>query len=130
MNDIDEPLQQACDNIEDLNSKFEISNTEILATECLDNNPCNEFDISKLNTEVIYIPKKDKFHNWLSIIKCNKCWNQYAFYEIDYLKGPWALYCPSSDHRWSEYICSDCYVKSVHFRKNCKMQVVRFVREK
>ena len=120
------------DNIKSLNSECVFSDAEISHVD--DNLPpesdiSTEFDITKLETEIIYISKHDKFHKWLAITKCDKCWNRYAFYDID-TKGPWALYCPSPDHTWSDYVCSDCYSKTVHFKKQCKMRVVKFIREK
>ena len=117
-------------NINSMNTDFldpEISHANDSPPESV---TATEFDIKTLDTEIIHISKHDKFQKWLAITKCDKCWNRYAFYDIDYTKGPWALYCPSSDHRWSEYVCSDCYPKTVHFRKKCKMRVVKFIRKK
>ena len=76
-----------------------------------------QFDISKLDIETIYLSRNEKFHKVLAHTKCYKCWNRYGFYDIDYNNGPWALYCSSPEHKWSEYVCSNCYLKSAHFTK-------------
>ena len=126
VNDIDSILDQhECETVKSVNSELKDDKSPLESTDF-----DKEFDITKLDIEDIHISKNDKFHKWLAITKCDKCWNRYAFYEIDYSKGPWALYCPSPDHRWSEYVCSDCFPKTQHFRKHCKMRVVRFVRDK
>ena len=70
------------------------SNNELLAN----SNIVPKLDIRTLDTEIVYIPRNDKFQKWLAITKCDKCLNRYGFYEIDYDEGPWALYCPSPDH--------------------------------
>ena len=38
-----------------------------------------QFDISKLDTETIYLSRNEKFHKVLAHTKCYKCWNTFQY---------------------------------------------------